>query len=630
MYIRKVKTTNKETGTEYYTYRLVKNVREHGVPKQINLISMGKLDGITEPELNLLAKSIDHLYNHTNSLFSVHLTKNIEDMAHFFSQKLIQKNFVENKNLDFDYQEHPAEQQFVEIDINSICGETSQQIGGEYLCKQAINELGLDTFLKEELKYTDNQLDNSMLALIGRLLYPSSESQTARWLNDNSGVQEFYPIESGHINKNQLYSAANQLYSNKKEIEKYLNQRIEQIFCFKRKIVLYDLTNTHFEGIMKKSKKATFGHNKQKRYDCRQITLAMLTDENGFPIHTQYYKGNISEPSTLEQIINDLETSATNLFADSKPCLIMDAGIATDLNVKYLLKKGYEYICVSRNGYKNLIDSVIEDDLVKFKNKSEKELSAQLFKQAFEYEDINNNKCTINESIIYIKSPDKENKERAIDEKKYERFETGLKEIETTINNPRGQRTIAKIYQRLGRLKEKNKGITGFFDIEIKDDTKNVLSISWKRNIDIPKEKKQGIYFLRTNLTEKDEEKLWHLYRIVNEVEEAFGSLKSELNVRPNFHHSDTTIESHINMCVLAYYVVNFIRYRLKKKEINHSWHEIRRIMSTQKKCLYVSRTKSGNALWTKYCTRPIVQADKIYQAMEYKKMPYYRKNIIV
>jgi hypothetical protein len=609
---------------------LVSNVRKNGIPSQINLISLGKLEGVTEQELNLLAKGIEELYNHQSLLFSFSLPKHIEKLAHFYCQKLIQKKYVERDNLDSDNQEHPQIKEFVEIDINSISGKTAEQIGGEFLCNQALNELGLATFLKEKLKYTDSQINSNMLALIGRLLYSSSENQTARWLNDNSAVQEFYPLESGKVNKNQLYSAANQLYNDKQKIEKYLGQRIEKIFTLKRKIVLYDLTNTHFEGQMKNSKKAAFGKNKQKRSDCRQITLGMLTDENGFPVHTQYYQGNIGEPNTLEQVLKDLEAFGTHLFSGEKPCIIMDAGIATDNNVKLLLKKGYEYICVSRSGHKDLIDCVNEEELVKFKNKSDKELSAQLFKQKFEYEDQENKVCSIEESLVYIKSPDKEKKEHAMDQKKIQRFESGLKDIEKTINNPRGQSAIAKIHQRLGRLKEKNRGITGYFNIKIEDDTVKVTSIKWERKPDVPKEKKQGVYFLRTNISEKDEEKLWNLYRLVNEVEEAFGTLKSELNVRPNFHQGDATIESHINLCVLSYYVVNFIRYRLKSKEINLCWSEIRRIMSTQKRCLHVSRTKAEKALWTRYCTRPIPQAEEIYQAMGYKKIPYYRKNLIV
>ena len=632
MYIRKVKTKNKKTNKEYSTYRLVKNVRERGVPKQIILISIGKLEGIKDEQLKPLSKRIDELYNHQSTLLTENLTSKIEELAYYFAQKLIQKDFNNRKSLKSDNKEFTEEKHYLEIDINSTIGKTSKQIGGEYLCKQAIEELEIDKLLKEELKYTDTQINNSMLSLIGSLLYSSSEYQTAHWLNDNSGIQEFYPTQSGKTNKNQLYSASNQLYKDKQKIESKLNQKVEKIFNFKRKIVLYDLTNTYFEGQMKNSEKAAFGKNKQKRYDCRQITLGMLTDENGFPFHTEYYKGNVSEPCTLENILEDLSQYNRNLFIAEKPCIIMDAGIATDENIKLLLKKDYEYICVSRSSHKDLIKNVKEEELVKFKNKSDKELSAKLFKQELEYDDKNNQKCVINESIIYIKSPDKEQKERSIDEKKCKRFEAGLEAIKKTINNQRGQKSVEKIYQRLGRLKERNKGITVFFEIKIEnsEDGKTIKSISWTRKKDIPKEKKQGVYFLRTNISEKDEEKLWNLYRLENEVEEAFGTLKTELNVRPNFHQSDSTIEAHINLCVLAYYIVNFIRYKLKIKEINISWKEIRRIMSTQKTCIQVSRTKDEKALWTKYCTRPIPEADKIYNAMGYKKVPFYRKNIIV
>lgn len=630
MYIRSVKTVNKTTGTEYFTYRLVKNERVNGVPKQRNLISMGKLEEVDVKDHDILAKRIEELYYHRSSLFAPDIPRHIEELAYFYSRKLIQKNFTERQSSEIDSTEYPDEQQFVEVDINSTCGETSEQIGGEHLCMQAIGELGLDTFLQHGMKYSQLQTSQCMIALIGRLLYSSNESQTSRWLNDNSAIQEFYPQDSGRVNKNQLYRAANQLYKDRLPIEKYLNQSVEKIFNLQRKIVLYDLTNTHFEGQMKGSKKGAYGKNKQKRNDCPQITLGMLTDENGFAIHTEFYKGNIGEPTTLEQVLKDLSSYGTNLFTGEKPCIIMDAGIATDDNVKLLLKHGYQYICVSRGQHSDLIDQVNPDELVKFKNKSDKELSAQMFTQKLEYKDDKNQTCTIDESLIYIKSPDKEKKENAIDQKKCQRFEEGLQQIQKTINNPRGRKSIEKIHQRLGRLKERNRGITNYFDIQIQDDTKNVQSISWVRKEFVPKERKQGVYFLRTNIGNQEHEKLWHLYRLVNEVEEVFGTLKSELNLRPNFHTNDDTIEAHINMCVLSYHVVSFIRYRLKLNNINLCWSEIRRIMSTQKRCTQVTRTKSGNALWTKYCTRPIPQADKIYSAMGYKKMPYYRKNLIV
>ena len=490
----------------------------------------------------------------------------------------------------------------------------------------------MSVYLKEDLCFTETQITHSLLALTGRLLYSKSENDTAKWLNDNSAAQEFYPLDSAKVNKNQLYSASNLLYQHKEKIEQYMNNSTEKIFNLKRKIILYDLTNTHFEGQMEGSEKANFGRNKQKRNDCRQITLGLLTDENGFPINSRYYAGNISEPKTLDTVLKDLSNaqSSNNLFTNEKPCIIMDAGIASEDNLKMLLKEGYEYICVSRSEHNNLIKKIDESELVIFKNKSNKELSALMFKEAFDYEDIDGKPCQIQESRIYVKSPDKEQKERAMDNKKLIRFEEGLKQIQKTINNPRGQRSIAQINQRIGRLKERNKGIVGSFEIDMKHDGKDICSFNWELKPEVKREKKQGVYFLRTNIKEQQEEKIWQLYRIINEVEDSFSTLKSELNMRPNYHHSDATIEAHINLCVLSYYIVSFIRYRLKSNQINHGWLEIRRIMSTQKCSEHVSKIKSGKTLWTKYCTRPSVEANQIYQAMGYKNIPYYRKSVII
>ena len=77
MYIRKVKTKNKETGTEYTAYRLVKTIRENGNPKQINLLSLGCLEGVKDQELEPLAKRIDELYKHQSILFSNSFTGTI-------------------------------------------------------------------------------------------------------------------------------------------------------------------------------------------------------------------------------------------------------------------------------------------------------------------------------------------------------------------------------------------------------------------------------------------------------------------------------------------------------------------------------------------------------------------------
>ena len=576
----------------------------------------------------LLAKRIEELYANQQNFFCGEYEEELEELAQFYHRKLMKKSFKNDKQVkspknheDTDYQE---------VDLFSFTSGPSLQIGGEYLCSQAIEELQIPQYLSQGLGFAQSQVTNCIISLIGRLLYPASENETADWLNENSGIFEFYAPKSGCTNKDYLYQASLNLYRHKDLLLSHINTQVDDIFNLKSKIILYDLTNTHFEGQMQKSKKAGFGKNKQKRNDCRQITLAMITDEHGFCRHSRYYPGNVGETTTLEDILNDISKHDKKLLSGKKPCIIMDAGIASEDNLGLCIKKGYDYVAVSRSQHTDLKNKVTEENLVNFKNNSGEGLSAQLFSQNFEYQDENNLKQTITESIMYVKSPQKEIKEKSIDQKKCQRFEDGLKSIQKTVNNPRGQRSIEKIHQRFGRLKEKNRGVTGYFETKIKDDKKNIISFEWEKVSNPAKEKKLGTYFIRTTIDEKQEDKIWHLYRTVNEVEEVFKELKSDLDMQPNHHQKDENIEAHINLCILSYQIVNFIRFRLKENGVRYGWRKIRRIMSTQKSNLTAINKRDGSTVWIKSCTRPTAKAKNIFTKMGYKTIPFYRKNITV
>jgi transposase len=54
-----------------------------------------------------------------------------------------------------------------------------------------------------------------------------------------------------------------------------------------RSIVLYDLTNTYFEGQCAHNPKGQFGRSKEKRSDCPLVTLGLVLDGEGFPLSSQ-------------------------------------------------------------------------------------------------------------------------------------------------------------------------------------------------------------------------------------------------------------------------------------------------------------------------------------------------------
>lgn len=634
MFIKKV--TNNKKGMAYLTYRLVKSQRINGIPKHINILELGSLPEIPLEEHKALADRIEQLIHEDTLMFS-NQNVLIEEWAHFFYRKLIRNSFnkpkIASKNIGelfadkLDCVQQVDNIQQVKLDtFESI---TSHEIGGEWLCAQAIKELGLDDYLMRQLDWNFNETSTGMLGLLGRLLYPDSEKKTAEWLNENSGAMELYNPESGTVDRNRLMQCTKKLYQDKDKIERHLSGKIDSIYKIETKLILYDLTNTHFEGIMKECPKAKYGRNKQKRSDCRQITLGLMADQDGFVKHSHYYAGNISEPKTFTDVLSELEPYKKGI---ERPVIVMDAGIATEDNLKMALSKGIDYLCVSRSEHKDLLEKVDKDNLVCFVNKSGEEVKTQFFHQDIEYQ-IGEEKFTCQETVLYVETPAKEAKERGMFGKKQQGFETGLEQIKKSVNKPQKSKknqSTNKIWERIGRLKEKYSGIGQAYTIEVVQAKGQVTDIVWQFIQNNSIEPGLGTYFIRTSIQAKDEALLWKVYRTVGEIESIFRTLKSDLNCRPIFHQKEFNIESHLNLSVLAYFIVSFIRYRLKQNNINHCWTEIVRIMNTQKCNLNSIINIKGEKILLKTCTRPQMKANEIYQAMKYKPMPFYRKIAIL
>jgi transposase len=95
-----------------------------------------------------------------------------------------------------------------------------------------------------------------------------------------------------------LYRVGDKLFSHKKAIEEHLGQQEALIFSLKRTVILYDLTNTFFEGQASKNTLATFARSKEKRTDCPLVTMGLVLDGEGFPLASEIFAGNASEPKT--------------------------------------------------------------------------------------------------------------------------------------------------------------------------------------------------------------------------------------------------------------------------------------------------------------------------------------------
>jgi transposase len=442
-------------------------------------------------------------------------------------------------------------------------------------------------------------------SIIGRMAGVGSELATYNWLMKQSALGELLEVDYESLPLMTMYRAADALWKHSTQIEQTLFMRLTDLFGFSTTITLYDLTNTYFEGEVPHNTKARHGRSKEKRTDCPLVTLGLVLDGSGFVRRSQTFAGNVSEASTLETMLHDLNAPLGAL-------VVMDAGIATEANIQWLRKTGYGYLVVSRERSRQFN----ADAAISLETAAQETVRCQKV-VAEDGQEVR----------LYCHSPGREQKEQAMAERFASRFETELNALNAGLQRPRTEKHPDKLWERIGRLKEKHHGIGQHYQIDLQTDDsgEKALSITWQKHIvqgsyvDLP-----GVYCLRSNQTQWSEEQLWHTYMMLTDLEAVFRCFKSDLGFRPIFHRKEERADSHLFITVLAYQFVQLIRRRLKESDINanSSWRTLREIMSTQCRVTASFRRADGKALHVRKATRAEPEQMVIYRALKVSPTP--------
>ena len=172
--------------------------------------------------------------------------------------------------------------------------------------------------------------------------------------------------------------------------------------------------------------------------------------------------------------------------------------------------------------------------------------------------------------------------------------------------------------------------MSGRYIIDVQSEDGKATVITWKRKEKTAQtDNKHGMYFIRTNIEGAAEQRIWEIYNTIREVESTFRCLKRDLLLRPVHHQNDERIESHIYLAILAYQLVNTIRYMLRKNGIHHDWKNIVRIMNTQTIQSIVCNTETKKFSIRKP-SKPIKEALEIYKSTNTRSMVPEKKKYVV
>ena len=665
MYFKSTIRHNPATAQIDSYYRLVESYRnETDRVCHRTLLNVGFLHGsFSADELNQVRRILCKRYQDLkggSELFDIQPDnpQKVLDLVEKLWSELVEKGRID---IGQKQKKPPTERARNLVFEESIRHPDVREIGCEWLCYQALEQLQLPDYLSNT-GFSDKDVQLAITQIISRAVYPASEWETARWIRENSAVCQItgYPVEK--ITHHKLYNSALKLFSEKENIERFLSIKTNQLFDIEDKIMIFDLTNTYFEGSKRNSTLAKFGRSKEKRSDCKIVALALVINPEGFTKYSAIHEGNMHDSKTLEEIVINLRSKTST---EKRAVVVIDAGtvsersrtIATEENLAMLTENDFDYVCVSRSKigkYKPIEGS-----------------------QPIEIEDRRKQKITLqkiesenhNDYFLKIDSQAKRAKELSMNNRFQDGFEEGLEVISSSLSKKGGTKTEEKVYERVGRLKQKYPSVTKYYDISYVVETESVTnkktkqmsevrkvkSIAWNLKQDIEPNAGCGTYFVRTSL-KMCETSLWTVYNTIREIECSFRTLKTDLDLRPIYHKKDNATMAHLHLGLLAYWVVNTVRYQLKKTEnkddsqantaietntevsenstepkpIHFQWREIVRIMNTQKSVLTVSQNRFDEVILTRRCSEPTTKVQAIYNRLGYKLQPFTKRKFVV
>jgi len=606
MYIRRTTIKSRKNGEQYYTYRLVESVRTAKGVRQRTLLNLGSNFSCPRESWPDLAKRIGEIISAQNPLFPP--DSDLEDAAQRYAALIIQATNRAD-GIDGDSTTSPD---YHNVDISTLEFMRPRSIGIEHVAYEALRQLQLDKKL-QELGLNKQQLCTAIGTVIGRMIEPGSELATHYWLQHHTGLGELLGYDYENMKLTRMYQISDILLKHKQELEQHLYERQRSIFQFKETITLYDLTNTYFEGSGKYNDLAEHGHSKEKRTDCPLVTLGLVLDSSGFPIRSEVFAGNASEPQTLTEMIKGLtgsplkpaeSTVPQQLFKQEKPTIVMDAGIATEDNINWLKENQYSYLVVSRKHHREFSE---KDAAVV---KTDKDCTVKAYKK------INDE---TGEVELYCHSTRREDKEKAIYNRFSIRFEEALDKLNSGLHKKGCVKKYDKVLVSLGRLNQKYSRVSKNYRIVVKKDKKTgnaVRIIKNRKELPNTKDSYPGVYCLRTNQNTWDESTLWRTYTMLTDLEAVFRSLKSELGLRPVFHQKAKRVSGHLFITLLAYHLIHTIRCQLKKENIHSSWSDLRKQLKGQDRITGSMNCENGDTVHIRKSTRPEPRQQVIYDAL--------------
>ena len=418
--------------------------------------------------------------------------------------------------------------------------------GSYWLGCELWQQLGLGEFWEERLGEGREEVPWAKvleLLVVSRLVAPGSEFRLHRQEFDRSAMGELLDTGWGVAEKDRLYRCLDRIVEHKATLFDHLRQRWQDLFQARFDVLLYDLTSTYIEGEGEEIPKAKHGYSRDKRFDCRQVVIALVVTPEGFPLAYEVMEGNTSDRTTLRTFLDKIEAQ----YGRARRVWVMDRGIPTEevlAEMRDPERKMFYLVGTPRGKIRQYEKKWLELPWQKVRESVEVKLFAEG-----------------GELYVLAKSEGRRAKEQAIRRRKLARLLWKLRDLR------RKRPARDQLLLRIGAAKKEAGRAFGFVPIRLPPEGEEVTRPTFTFHVDKEKlkkaERRDGHYLLRSNLVGEDPSVLWERYVQLTQIEAAFKTLKSELGLRPIYHEVEKRVEAHIFVAFLAYALSVTLKQRL-------------------------------------------------------------------
>ena len=436
----------------------------------------------------------------------------------------------------------PAPAQWEQVDVRGLRVERTRDFGESYLGLALWHRLKLDELLRRLLPAGDEAVEWSQVAAlltVARFCGQRSELGVAEHWYDTTALDDLLGVDTARVNDARLYRALDHLGQNKDALCAHLMERYRQWFGVRFEFLLYDVTSTYFEGQAELNPQAQRGYSRDQRSDCKQVCIGLVCTPEGLPLSFEVFAGNRADVTTVEDIVRQMEQK----YGVAERIWVMDRGMVSEANIAFLRERKARYLVGTPKSWLRHHEAVLlaQTDWQEVQAGLEVRFVAQPDGQP-------------GERYVLCRSAARADKERAMLQRQSDQLALALGRIARRLERkPTGD--LEAVGRQIGRALGKYPAAAAIIATSVRRD-----AADWACGLEIASnlvagqkaQRHKGAYLLRTNCEETDPALLWRWYIQLTQAEAAFRTAKSDLGLRPVFHHKQDRVQAHILVCFLA------------------------------------------------------------------------------